>query len=203
MFHMKRMNLSIVLLTAALLTSLSSHAQSLKDLLNKENVEKAVNALTGKSTTTDLTGTWVYTGPAVEFESDNLLAKAGGSLASSTVESKMSEYLAKVGIEEGKMSFTFQADSTFTSVAGTRNLQGTYSYNAESQTLQLKFSRLVNLNAQVNCTSSQMDLLFKSDKLLALITYLSKKSSNSTLKSISALAENYNGMMTGLSLKKQ
>ncbi len=201
---MKRMNLSIVLLVAtALLTSLNSQAQSLQDLLNKENVEKAINALTGKNTTTDLTGTWVYAGPAVEFESDNLLAKAGGSVASSTVESKMNEYLAKVGIKEGEMSFTFNADSPFTSNAAGRQLQGTYSYQPESKTMQLKFSRLLNLNAQVNCTSTQMDLLFKSDKLLALITYLSKKSSNRTLKSISSLAENYNGMMTGLSLKKQ
>ena len=201
---MKRMNLSIVLLVAtALLTSLNSQAQSLQDLLNKENVEKAINALTGKNTTTDLTGTWVYAGPAVEFESDNLLAKAGGSVASSTVESKMNEYLAKVGIKEGEMSFTFNADSTFTSTAAGRQLQGTYSYQPESKTMQLKFSRLLNLNAQVNCTSTQMDLLFKSDKLLDLITYLSKKSSNRTLKSISSLAENYNGMMTGLSLKKQ
>ena len=200
---MKKMNLSIMLLVAALLAGMESHAQSLKDLLNRENIEKAVNAITGKNTTVDLTGTWVYSGPAVELQSDNLLAKAGGGLASTTMESKMSEYLAKIGIKEGEMSFTFQADSTFTSVVGKRTLKGTYSYQPEEKSLSLKFSRLLNVSAQVNCTSTQMDLLFKSDKLLALLTYLSKKSSNSTLKSISTLAENYNGMMTGLSLKKQ
>ena len=38
------------ILIAALLMAPDSQAQSLKDLLNKENIEKAVNAITGKST---------------------------------------------------------------------------------------------------------------------------------------------------------
>ena len=60
------------LFVAALLLTGNSHAQSIKDLFNKENIEKAVNAVTGKSTA-DMTGTWSYTGSAIEFESDNLL----------------------------------------------------------------------------------------------------------------------------------
>ncbi len=46
---------------AALLMTCNSHAQSLKDLFNKENIEKAVNAITGKSTA-QMEGTWSYTG---------------------------------------------------------------------------------------------------------------------------------------------
>ena len=60
------------ILIAALLMAPDSQAQSLKDLLNKENIEKAVNAITGKNTAS-MEGTWTYTGPAIEFESDNLL----------------------------------------------------------------------------------------------------------------------------------
>ena len=63
------------LFVAALLLTSNSHAQSIKDLFNKENIEKAVNAVTGKSTA-DMTGTWSYTGSAIEFESDNLLQPA-------------------------------------------------------------------------------------------------------------------------------
>ena len=47
-----------------------------------------------------------------------------------------------------------------------------------------------------------MELLFNSDKLLKLITFLSSKSSNTTLKTISSLADSYDGMMLGLELKK-
>ena len=90
------------LFVAALLLTSNSHAQSIKDLFNKENIEKAVNAVTGKSTA-DMTGTWSYTGSAIEFESDNLLQKAGGAVAATAAEKKLDEQLAKVGIKAGQM----------------------------------------------------------------------------------------------------
>ena len=60
-------------LVAALLACPSAQAQSLKDLLNRDNVEKLVGAVTGVNLA-EMTGTWVYTGAAVEFESDNTVA---------------------------------------------------------------------------------------------------------------------------------
>ena len=186
------------LFVAALLLTSNSHAQSIKDLFNKENIEKAVNAVTGKSTA-DMTGTWSYTGSAIEFESDNLLQKAGGAAAA---EKKLDEQLAKVGIKAGQMSFTFNADSTFSAKVGQKSMKGSYSYDASTQKVNLKFAKLIGMNAKVNATSTTMDLLFESDKLLKLITFLSSKSSNSTLKSIGSLANSYDGMMLGFSLQK-
>ena len=40
---------------AALLMTSNSQAQSLKDLFNKENIEKVVNSVTGKSTASRIT----------------------------------------------------------------------------------------------------------------------------------------------------
>ena len=190
------------LFVAALLLTSNSHAQSIKDLFNKENIEKAVNAVTGKSTA-DMTGTWSYTGSAIEFESDNLLQKAGGAVAANAAENKLNEQLARVGIKEGQMSFTFNADSTFTAKVGAKSIKGTYSYDASTQNASLKFMKLIPLNAKINCTSANMDLLFNSDKLLKLITLISSKSNNSTLKTIGSLANSYDGMMLGFSLKKE
>ena len=191
------------LFIAALLMATNSQAQSsLKDLFNKENIEKAVNAVTGKNTA-DMTGTWSYSGSAIEFESDNLLQKAGGAVAATAAEKKLDEQLAKVGIKAGQMTFTFNADSTFSAKLGQRNLKGNYSYNPSTHKVNLKFAKLIGMNAKVNCTSSNMDLLFESDKLLKLVTFLSSKSSNATLKSIGSLAESYDGMMLGFSLQKQ
>ena len=82
----------------------NSQAQSLKDLLNKDNISKVVNAITGTPETIDMTGTWTYSGSAVEFESDNLLMKAGGAAAATMAENKLNEQLSKVGIKEGQMS---------------------------------------------------------------------------------------------------
>lgn len=185
-----------------LLISGSSRAQSLKDLFSKDNVENIVSTITGKNTAS-MVGTWTFSGSAIEFESDNLLQAAGGKVAASAAESKLNEQLSKFGITEGKLAFTFNADSTFNAKLGTRNMGGTYSYNQETGKVNLKFAKLVGINAKLNCTSTNMDLLFNSDKLLDLITFLSSKSNNTTLQAISSLADSYDGMMLGFALKKE
>ena len=190
------------LLVACLFLTTNSHAQSLKDLLNKENIEKAVNAISGK-TSVDMTGSWSYTGAAIEFKSDNLLQKAGGAVAATAAEKKLDEQLAKAGIKAGQMSFTFAADSTFNVNIGKKNLKGTYSYDSSTQKVNLKFVKLIAMNAKVSTTASNMDLLFDSDKLLQLLTFLSSKSSNATLKGIGSLANKYDGMMTGFSMARK
>ena len=130
-------------------------------------------------------------------------AKAGGTVAANTVEEKLNEQLAKVGFEEGKLSFTFNADSTFMARISGKDLKGTYSYDTSHQKVNLKFAKLVGLNAKLNCTSTDMNLLFNFDKLLDLITFLSSKSNNNTLQTIGSLAEGYDGMLMGFSLKKE
>lgn len=201
---MKKNVILPAVLIVCLCTPVQSYAQSFKDLFNKENISKVVNAVTGHTTAIDMTGTWSYTGPAIEFESDNLLKKAGGAVAATAAEKKLKEQLAKIGIKEGQMDFTFNADSTFTNTMGKRTLKGTYSYNASEGKVQLKYMKLLPLNAKVNCTPEKMELLFNSDKLLKLITFLSSKSNNASLKAISSLADSYEGMLLGFeTFKKQ
>lgn len=190
------------LLAAMLLVTAEGRAQSLSDLFKKENIEKVVNTVTGKNTAS-LTGTWSFSGSAVQFESDNLLNKAGGAVASGAIESKLDGYLSKVGITAGKVTFTFNDDNSFSATINGKKLPGTYTYDSEAGTVNLKFAKLVGINATVNCTSSELDLLFKSDKLLDLITYLSSKSNNSTLQAIGKLGDTYDGLLVGLALKKQ
>ncbi|MBD9111901.1 DUF4923 family protein [Bacteroides nordii] len=198
---MKKYVLSLAVVSALLLVRTDVQAQSWKDLFNKDNIEKVVNAVTGNQTI-DMTGTWTYSGSAIEFESDNLLQKAGGAAAAAVAEKKLDEQLAKVGIKDGQVSFTFNADSTFTSTVGKRTMTGTYSYDATDKVVHLRYFKLLNMNAKVNCTSTNMDLLFNSDKLLKLIAFISSKSSSTTLKTISSLADSYDGMMLGFALKK-
>lgn len=198
---MKKYVLSLAVVSALLLVTTNVQAQSWKDLFNKDNIEKVVNAVTGNQTI-DMTGTWTYSGSAIEFESDNLLQKAGGAAAAAVAEKKLDEQLAKVGIKDGQVSFTFNADSTFTSTVGKRTMTGTYSYDATDKVVHLRYFKLLNMNAKINCTSTNMDLLFNSDKLLKLIAFISSKSSSTTLKTISSLADSYDGMMLGFALKK-
>lgn len=200
--YMTRRTLSgLLLVAAALLCATDAQAQSLKDLFNKENIEKVANAVTDKNTAS-MEGTWTYTGSALAFESDNLLQQAGGAVAASAVEKKLDDFLQRIGIQSGQMSFTFAADSTFQTTIKGKTMKGTYSYDQSTKKAQLKFSKLLNINTTVNCTSQQMELLFPSDRLLDLLTFLASKSNNATLQSIGSLAESYDGMMLGFTLEK-
>ena len=154
---MKKNIVSLAFMAVFLLMATNSQAQSWKDLLNKDNISKVVNAITGTPETIDMTGTWNYKGSAVEFESENLLMKAGGAAAATMAENKLDEQLSKVGIKAGQMNFTFNADSTFTSTVGKKTLKGTYSYDASAKQVDLKFLKLLNLHAKVNCSSPAPD----------------------------------------------
>lgn len=190
------------LLAAALLLASNVQAQSLKDLLNKKNIGNVVSTIAGDKTP-EMEGTWTYTGSAIKFESDNLLQSAGGSLAASAAEKQLDEQLGKIGISTGALSFTFNADSTFQAKLGGKELKGSYSYDTSTQEAELKFVRLIGVRAQVERSTEGMNLLFKSDKLLDLITLLSSKSNSTAMQAVSSLAEKYDGMRLGFALKKE
>ena len=59
---MKKSFLSIALMAVFMLMATNSQAQSWSDLLNKDNISKVVNAITGNTESIDMTGTWNYKG---------------------------------------------------------------------------------------------------------------------------------------------
>ena len=69
-----------------------------------------------------LQGTWVYSQPCVAFESENVLTSLGGVAASAKVESTLKSLLQKAGFTEGKVTLTFNADSTGVITCGSRNV---------------------------------------------------------------------------------
>ena len=95
---------SVLVLALCIAGTANGMAQDLKSILS--GVANAVaNKVTGESAS--LTGTWAYVGPDCKFESDNLLAKAGGEVAAKQVEDKMSGVLEKLGFKEGT-TYTFK-----------------------------------------------------------------------------------------------
>ena len=125
---------SVLVLALCIAGTANGMAQDLKSILS--GVANVVaNKVTGESAS--LTGTWTYAGPDCKFESDNLLAKAGGEVATKQVEEKMSGVLEKLGFKEGA-TYTFNEDSTYTSVIGGKTVNGTYSYNADTKELTMK-----------------------------------------------------------------
>ena len=97
--------------------SANAGAQDLKSILS--GVAKAV--VGNKATTaSSIIGTWTYSGPECQFESENLLAKAGGEVAAKEVEEKMTAVYNKVGMDN--IRYTFNED-------------GTYSYQMKKRTV--------------------------------------------------------------------
>ena len=71
--------------------------------------------------------------------------------------------------------------------------------------MSLQFGKAIALKpftAAISATSSQLDLLFQADKLLELLEKLTASSNNATLKTVSTIAGQYDGMQLGLELKK-
>ncbi|MCR5819665.1 MAG: DUF4923 family protein [Bacteroidaceae bacterium] len=149
----------------------------------------------------DLYGTWNYKEPKVAFESENLLAKAGGTVAAATVEQKLSGYLAKVGITAGSSTFTFNEDGTYSLGSRTKTLySGKYTFDADKKTIKMTgMFGMANFTASVGKSGSNIYLMFDADMVLSGATTITKLLGKST---ISSLLGNYEGMQVGFTLAK-
>lgn len=205
---MKRIVMAAML---AVIMAGSASAQSLKDILRgiskESSLKDVVETVMGTSLNASLVGTWTYTGSAVKLKSDNALTELAGNAAVTTVTDKIDSYLAKVGIKPGSFQYTFKADSTFTTKVLKKNLSGTYTVAEDKETVTLVYGsqlQLLSMTGEADVTSSTATLVFEADKFLDFIEKAAAVAgkSNSTLASISALLQNYDGMMIGFAMKK-
>lgn len=148
-----------------------------------------------------LIGTWTYSAPKVAFESENLLAKAGGTIAANKVEQTLSSYLSKVGITPGVSTFTFNQDGTYTITTKKKTIStGNYVLDATNKTIQMTgMLGLASINCSIGSSNNNVYLMFKADKLLAGTNALASILGQGTL---SSLLGNYSGMQVGFTLAK-
>lgn len=181
-----------------LFTVSNVQAQSLGDLLS--GIGKTV--VGNKATTeTSIKGTWKYSGPACLFESDNLLAKAGGSAASTKIENKIAPIVKNY---VNGIVFTFDGNGNYTSKLKTRVTKGTYTFDSKNKTITFKPAIGKAYIAYVAVTGSEMTLVFNANKLMSVLKTISNSAANtnSTASTINSLLKNYNGMRLGFRLKK-
>lgn len=190
--------LSAAVGTGTTQTSTSSSANGLGTLIGS-----ILGSFSQQTSSSSIVGTWVYSKPAVQFESDNLLAKAGGTVASNTVVSKLEPYYQKVGITAGKFTLTLNSDKTCTYELGGNTYSGTYTYNSSSNTVTIQGALLTMPTAYISVSGNQMALTFDSSKLLSIAQKIGSSSSNSTVSQISQLSTLYDGMKTGFLFNKK
>lgn len=154
-----------------------------------------------------IVGTWTYRQPEVRFESENLLAKAGGEVAAANIEQKLGTYLSKIGITPGTTTYTFNQDKTFSISTGSRTIStGTYTFDTSTKTLKMQGSLgLLNQTCVVGMDGTNLCLLYDADKLLTATTSIASVlgKASSTLGSVaSVLGNNYTGMKLGFQMSK-
>lgn len=148
-----------------------------------------------------LVGTWKYSGPGCAFTSDNLLAQAGGEVASQKIKSTLLNYYNSAGISSSNTYFTFGKDNTFTAKVAGKTVSGNYAYDPNSGQMTIK-TLLFTINAYVTASSSGISLLFESQKLLTILQTIGGMSGNATLATIGELSRNYDGVRLGFDLAR-
>ena len=202
---MKRNSILTVALFSMLLFSGSMKAQSVSigDILNGKTLGGIVDAVSGTSTAAlDINGTWKYKGTACALQTEDVVKKIGASVVTSSLENKMNKQCAKAGIKVGACNFTFNNDGSFITSVGKKSYSGTYTFEKKTGSLVLSYLQLMNLNATVAMNGSDISLLFEANKLMKLLAYLNKTSSNSSIKTISSLLNQYDGAKVGFKLGK-
>lgn len=176
-------------------TTTTNAAANAGDLLGT-----VLSSILGNTTTQQsLVGTWTYSGPKVVFESENILSQLGGQVVSNNLEQKLGTQLQKMGFSAGKSALTLNNDGSCSLVLGNRTLPGTYVYDASANKMTLTGVLGVGqMTCTVSTQSGQLYMLFDADKLLAVATSLSSKSTSS----LASILQSYSGLKLGWAMKK-
>ena len=202
-----------VLALAAVVT-VSANAQSnlggiLGNLGNLGNVlTNAAGAI--YSGPVSLNGTYSYNGIAVSVTSSEggIISNLAGSAVTSGIESKADEYLAKIGVKPGAMTWTFNnTDNTFTLNVGGISIPGKYKVGDGEKTVTLTFGKsfqFLDMPGTLESTMSGARMTFTSAKAVAFFKKLAGalSQSSSQLSSIAKLADGYDNYRIGFKLGK-
>lgn len=145
--------------------------------------------------------TWKYSKPGCAFTSENLLAKAGGEIAASKVEEKLSTYYNKFGFSSSNTQFSFTTDGNFSAQIDGKPWQGSYTFDEKTHAIHLK-GLLLSASGYATKTTNGISLLFDQKKLLNLIKMLSTFKGSSTLSAVGTIANSYDGMRVGFEMTK-
>lgn len=157
-----------------------------------------------KLTEKDLVGTWCYVDPAISFQSENLLNKAGGVAAATVIVDKVRPYYQTVGLNN--LTVTFNDDKTFEMGVGRMNLNGTYAMTADNTfTLDIKLMgrSVKQMTAYIVRQGKNISMTFDASGLITLTNTIASLTGNSTLKGLSSLLSSYDGMTVGFEMRKQ
>lgn len=200
----------IILSVMLFVAGTQAYGQSLKDLLNKETIKNVVGTVVEELDVipANIEGRWSYSGIAVRLTGDDMLTNAASALATGQIEEKLNGYLEQIGLRQDTFSYTFSADSTFSTSFGKLDFPGTYTFSSEDDSINLDYEKNgrlggVTLEAEAKISLNSMELLFNADKLLNFIEKISAVAGDSGLGTIGSLLGQYDGIRIGFELTRK
>lgn len=201
----------IVIVSAVVLSASVAGAQNLfsalKGVASQTSLSSVVSAVANGvnaiiPTSVSLPGTWTYNGVAVGVDSGNALTKVAAGAAMSSVETKIDNALAKVGIKPGAATVTFGNDYSFSFKVGKINIPGTWEQKDDKVTIKFgKLLSFIQLEGIVKNAAGGCEILFDVDKYVAfaekIISVLGSKGST-----VSSLLSSVDGVDAGFKLAK-
>lgn len=153
----------------------------------------------------DLSGTWKYSGPAVGFQSDDILKSIGGSAASTAIESELEAYYNKLGFNNVVLTIDENANFTmkiqYITLNGVveKGNNGIFVFNFKA----LGGINIGKLNVYTTLSGKTLSLTCDAKKFVELVRKITTITNNSTMQSVTSLLESYDGITVGFKLKKQ
>lgn len=156
-------------------------------------------------TVQDLAGVWTSNGPAVCFQSENMLKKAGGIAAAAMVEKELSPYYSKLGLNGTVI--TIQTDGTFSMKTKMVTLNGTITQSSKGKgVFDFNFTmlgmKLATVTTYAEKTSKTLNIMFDASKLKNLLSAVSKVVNIKTLSAITKILDMYDGLCVGFRTEK-
>lgn len=153
----------------------------------------------------DLAGTWTSSGPAVSFQGDNFLKKAGGVAAAAAIESKLDPYFTQYGLKGAQL--TVDNNGKFTLTVKKIKLTGTITETSEKGVFNFNFQafgaiKIGSMKTYIQKSYNSMDVMFDATKMMQLMTTLGKITNMSTINAITSILNSYDGLCVGFKMSK-
>jgi len=194
-----------LLIIAALLTGSAFTAGAVNPLEALGGIVTSLTS-TSKFEIKDLEGTWSYQAPAVSFKSDQALNKIGGTAASAAIESKMSPYYQKLGLNT--MLLNMDAEGNFEMKIKAVTLKGVATKDSDEGALTFNFNAFgktnigkVSAEAQKSATGV-LTLTFDVSRIINIVDKVAAVANLQSVSTLSSLLKTYDGIYAGARLKK-
>ena len=203
---MRTIKIAFIVVIMTIFSSNMANAQKLGDLFGSGIGQTVGNLLEGvfsssNITIADMEGEWTSDGPAVCFQGEGFLKKAGGAAAAAAIESKLSTYYDKFGLTGAVL--TIDSVGNFTLQCKSIKLKGSITQKTDATPGVFEFDftilgkKIAGVTTYIQKTSTTMDVMFDVTKLKKLLSTVASTLNISTLNTISSLLDQYEGLCAG------